>query len=179
MKKYEINKYPPSLFKAGRFLREDWTACTDIGHATPRGTLSKEEYLRVEGLYVAVIDELACTVAPAAFQVHGLEFWEHEKAALTNLGLDDVLDESPVPEEGERVTGSRLKNIVRRCLREVAWLELVVKPRLLVHFGYDLRLIVAAASPLTPVLEQARVSGLFVYDSEASLPTLDTWPLNT
>jgi hypothetical protein len=175
MKKYEINKYPPSLFKGGRFLREDWTACTDIGHATSRGALSREEYLRVEGLYVAAVAALERTVEPASLQAHGVELWEHESSALVNLGLEDVLDGSALPDEGERVTGARLENIVRRCLREVAWLELATKPRLLVHFGYDLRLVVASTLPLTPVLDQVRASGLFVYDSDASLPTLDTW----
>jgi hypothetical protein len=175
MKKYEINKYPPSLFKSGRFLREDWTACTDIGHTTSRGVLSREEYLRVEELYVAAVVALERTIEPASLQAHGVEFWEQESSALVSLGLEDVLDGSAVPDEGERVTGARLENIVRRCLREVAWLELMAKPRLLIHFGYDLRLVVASPLPLTPTLDRIRASGLFVYDSDASLPTLDTW----
>jgi hypothetical protein len=177
MKKYEINKYPPSLFKAGRFLREDWTACTDIGRATSRGVLTKEQYLRVEELYVGAVTALARTVAPASLQAHGVEFWEHGDNTLASLGLDDVFDGSATPDEGEQVAGSRLENVVRRCLREVAWLELIVKPSLLVHFGYDMRLIVASSLPLSRTLDEIRTSGLFVYDSQAPLPTLDTWPL--
>jgi hypothetical protein len=64
---------------------------------------------------------------------------------------------------------------VRRCLREAAWLKLMLVPKLLVHFGYDMRLIVASYIPLGEPLDQIRSSGLFVFDSEASLPTLDTW----
>lgn len=175
MKKYEINKYPPLLFNGARFLHEDWTACTDIGVATSRGMLSKEEYLRVEEIYTAAVAALERTIKPASLHAHGVEFWEHESSALASLGLDDVLDGSTVPHEGEQVTGARLENIVRRCLREVAWLELAAKPRLLIHFGYDLRLVVASTLPLEPVLDQVRASGLFVYDSQASLPTLDSW----
>jgi hypothetical protein len=175
MKKYEINKFPPSLFKKGRFLRDDWTACTDIGRATPRGVLNKEEYLRVEGLYVAAVMALAHTVEPGSLQAHGVEFWETESSTLVNLGLGEVFDGSASPAEGEPVTGARLENIVRRCLREVAWLELAVEPRLLVHFGYDMRLIIASALPLALPLDEIRSAGLFVYDSDAPLPTLDAW----
>jgi hypothetical protein len=51
----------------------------------------------------------------------------------------------------------------------------MVTPRLLVHFGYDLRLIIASSIPLAGPLDQIRSSGLFVYDSDASLSTLDAW----
>ena len=175
MTKYEINKFLPSLFKHGRFLREDWTACTDIGRTTPRGTLDKQEYLRVEGLYVDAVATLARTVEPDLLQVHDVEFWDTTSDRLANLGLADVLDDSAAPAEGEPVTGTRLDNLVRRCLREVAWLELMVAPRLLVHFGYDMRLIVASSMSLAGPLGYIRSSGLFVYDSEASLPTIEAW----
>ena len=175
MTRYEINKFPPSLFKHGRFLREDWTACTDIGRATPGGPLDKQEYLRVEGLYVAAVTTLARTVEPDLLQVHDVEFWDTTSDRLADLGLADVLDGSAAPAEGESVAGARLDNLVRRCLREVAWLELMVTPRLLVHFGYDMRLIVASSIQLAGPLDEVRSSGLFVYHSDAALPTLDSW----
>jgi hypothetical protein len=175
MTKYEINKYPPSLFKHGRFLRDDWTSCTDIERVMPRGILDRTEYLRVEGLYLAAISAIARAVEPDLLQVHDVEFWETASDHLTNLGLADVLDGSAAPAEGEPVAGARLDNLARRCLREAAWLELMVMPRLLVHFGYDLRLIIASSIPLAGPLDQVRSSGLFVYDSDASLFTLDAW----
>jgi hypothetical protein len=173
--KYEINKFPPSLFKHGRFLREAWTACTDIGRTTPRGMLDKQEYLCVEGLYVDAVAALARTVEPDLLQVHDVEFWDTASDRLANLGLSDVLDGSAAPAEGEPVAGVRLDNLVRRCLREVTWLELMVAPRLLVHFGYDMRLIVASSISLAVPLDQIRSSGLFVYDSDTSLPTIEAW----
>jgi hypothetical protein len=173
--KYEINKFPPSLFKHGRFLREDWTACTDIGRTTPRGTLDKQEYLRIEGLYVDAVATLARTVEPDLLRVHDVEFWHTTSDRLAELGLANVLDGSAAPAEGETAAGVRLDNLVRRCLREVAWLELMVTPKLLVHFGYDMRVIVASSIPLASPLDQIRCSGLFVYDSDAPLPTLESW----
>jgi hypothetical protein len=51
----------------------------------------------------------------------------------------------------------------------------MVPPKLLVHFGYDMRLLVASSTPLAGSLDQIRSSGLFVYDNDAALPTLESW----
>ena len=80
--------------------------------------------------------------------VHDVEFWHTASDRLANLGLADVLDGSAAPAEGEPVADDRLDNLVRRCLREVAWLELMVAPILVVHFGYDMRVIVASSTPI-------------------------------
>jgi hypothetical protein len=175
VRQYEINKFPPSIFKQGRFLREDWTACTDIGRSPTGNPLDKPEYLRVEGLYITAVATLAGLVQPDLLQVHGLEFWETTSDRLAAIDLAEVLDGSGAPADGEPVTGARLENLVRRCLRDVAWLELIVAPRLLIHFGYDMRLIVASSIPIDGALDQIRSSGLFVYASDAPLPTLDAW----
>lgn len=175
MTKHEINKYPPTLFKHGRFLLEDWTACTDIGHAIAGRALDKQEYLRVEVLYVEAVVALARAVTPDLLQVHDVEFWDTASERLSNLGLADVFDGSAAPVQGEPVSGSRLDNLVRRCLREAAWLELMVPSRLLVHFGYDMRLIVASEVSLSDALDEIRFRGLFVYDSDAALPSIASW----
>lgn len=175
MNVHAINKYPPRLYKQGRFLREDWTACSDIGKTSPQGVLTREEYLRVEGLHVAAVEGVARAVAPEVLRAHDVEYWETEGTRLGDLGLDDVIDGSPAPAEGEALFGQRLANVVRRCLREAAWLELVAEPRLLIHFGYDFRIFVASSLPLDSILDGIRASGLFVYDSKVALPTINSW----
>lgn len=175
MIKYAISKFSPALFKKGRFLREDWTSCSDIGALTSGRVLSKEEYLRVEGLYLDAVTVLAKAVDPETVRAHNVEFWDNDSGILTALGLDDVFRGDQAPTEGESISGDRLANVVRRCLREVAWLELVTEPRLLIHLGYDMRLVVASAQPLSPALDEIRSIGLFAYDSYASLPTVDEW----
>jgi hypothetical protein len=178
VKKYEINKYPPSLFTQARFLREDWTSWADIGTSRSNGlALTRDEYLRVEDLDVTAASSVASACGASALRAHGVEFWNDESQLLADLGLDDVLDGSATPIDGEELTAKRLENAMRRCLREVAWLELGAKPRLLLHFGYDLRLIIASASPLEPLLDAIRASGLFVYDSQAALPILEQWAM--
>jgi hypothetical protein len=167
--KYEVNKYPPAKFRHGKFLREEWTSCGDIGRVDSPVRVDRDEYLRVENLYVMAINEISKLIQPELLRVRGLEFWEASSDQLSTLGLADVFDGAVAPDEGEHVSGARLDNIARRCLREVAWCELWHPPTLLVHFGYDLRLIVAATLPLTEVLDKIRHSGLFVYESDAPL----------
>lgn len=105
-----------------------------------------------EGLYVDAVAALARIVEPDLFQVHDVEFWDTASDRAAHLELADVLDSSAVPGEGEPVAGARLDNLVRRCLRDVAWFELLVSPKLLVHFGHDLRIIVASSIPLAAPL---------------------------
>ena len=59
MKKYNISKYNPE-FKddLGRYLKEDWTAVSDIGKAFDGMVLSPEDYLDMESNYIKAIYEI-------------------------------------------------------------------------------------------------------------------------
>ena len=103
-----VTRGTPRSFKHGRFLREDWTACSEIGRTTPHGTLDKQEYLRVEGLYVEAAAAVARTVGSELLQVHDVEFWDNASDRLTTLGLADVLDGFAAPADREPVAGARL-----------------------------------------------------------------------
>lgn len=174
MKVLEINKYPPSVFKKGRFLQQDWTSCSALAPGSAI-TPTKEEYLSTENKYVSAARKILESAPGAPIRAHNVEFWDDQSPLLEEIGLADVFDGSPAPAEGDALTPPLLVNAMRRCLREVAWLEFVVDRSLLVHFGYDLRLVIATALPMDATLEEIRRSGLFVYDSEAQLSTLTEW----
>jgi len=53
--------------------------------------------------------------------------------------------------------------VVERCPQKVAWLEMVARPDLIVHFGWDLRLIVGVSRGIDDLLDEVRRDGLFVY----------------
>jgi hypothetical protein len=108
-------------------------------------------------------------------EVGSLEYWENESELLHRVGLDDILDGSPAPHEGERLEPSRWENVIRRCLRDVAWLELESQRRFLVHFGYDLRLIIATDTDVDAAIADTKADGLFVYEGDSRLATLDRW----
>jgi len=171
----EINKYRPSLFKHGRFLRDDWTSCTQIGTFDKGAPLDISEYRRVEDRYVRALHRFISCAAVEKLFAHNMEHWDSDNEMLHRLGLDDVLDTRPAPVEDEVIAGSRLDNIARRCLREAAWLELVHPKNFLVHFGYDLRLLVAMEGDPKDAIAETQADGLFVYPGNSRLPTLDEW----
>lgn len=165
---YEINKYPPKVFRRP-FGDQTWISYSDIRG----GLLTKDEYLLVEDRYVRAVLALCAEFQPVV--AHGFEYWNLEDETLTQLGLDDVLSLTTAPTDGQLLDGALLENAIRRCLRENAWLEIVSVGNLIVHFGYDLRVLVAMRRDLAEVFQAIKNDGLFVYDSRADLNTLAEW----
>jgi hypothetical protein len=164
----EINKYSPRVFRTNIF--DDWTSCSQIAE----GKVTKEQYLRVEDKYVSAIERVAGT--QPLLVARNVESWELEDALLSQVGLDDVLTNVEPPSEDQPIDPARLENVIRRCLREVAWMEIGCPRELMIHFGYDLRIVVVSASDLTPQISKIREEdGLFVYESRANLETTKGW----
>ena len=136
-------------------------SCYDI----VRGEVSRDEFLDLENRYLSAIHRI---VAGRPVQAKGLEKWDEEGDLLRRVGLDDVLTDELPPVDDEAIEGTRLDNIVRRCLRESAWMELGIVGELAIHFGYDLRLFVVGARDhqWSCVGKEIRSADrLFVYDS--------------
>jgi hypothetical protein len=56
MYKYNISKYNPAFRdERGRYMKEDWTAISDVGKTFDGRTLTSEEYIETEGRYVRAI----------------------------------------------------------------------------------------------------------------------------
>lgn len=165
----EINKYPPSVQR--KSLVGDWTSCSQIAV----GALTLEDYLAVEDRYVSAVNRI---VGGRALQIKHVEMWNEGAEDLRRIGLGDVLADGLQPSENESVDRSRLENIVRRCLRESAWLELGILSELVIHFGYDLRVFVVAVDDLSPFADEIRRNdGLFVYKANPDFDTLQSWGL--
>lgn len=171
----EINKYPPSRFARGRFLREDWTSRTDIGRVFHDVELTTSDYLEVEARYLRAVMRFVDAAGVRALAAHNVEMWEEDTDELRRVGLGDIIDGSATLVDGQAIDPSRLENVMRRCLREVAWMELVEMPRFLVHFGWDLRLIIATDVDVAGAIEETKRDGLFVYRGNTRLATLDAW----
>lgn len=167
---FEINKYTPRAFRAAspRF-GGDWISCDAIVD----GRISREQYLAVEDRYVRAVLRLCDRFG--AVTAHGLERWEEHDDLLSSIGLDDVFIDIAAPAPGKPLDRRTIENVARRCLREAAWLELVARPDLIIHFGWDLRLLVAVSQDVGQLLVDVRSDGLFVYPSRAQLNTLQEW----
>ncbi len=165
----EVNKYSPAMFRNRRFLRDDWTSVSQVGETWGGEVVTVARYLAVEDLYVRAVTRFMDAAGIDEVCVHGREQWEDRE--LTGLPLPP----RAAPHEGERIAAPDTGDVLRRFLRELAWAELAVAPRFLVHPGYDFRLLIATNVDTTAVEEEVRRSGLFVYRGDYDLPTLDAW----
>lgn len=171
----QLSRYLPAQLREGRYLRETWTSCSDIGREITGEVLTRETYLEVEQHYLGAVMELAERANAHVLCAHSVERWLLDDTATEALGLGDVFDGSPAPVEGELLVGPRLTLALKKCLREVAWLEFVEAPNFLVHVGHDLRVLVATHLDLATANEVARCHGLHVRRSRARLATVDAW----
>src|SRR5438552_12892128 len=101
MKLVEVNKYPPKLFRSGEFRTKDWISPAQIGAVIGGHLLTKDEYLRVEDRYVRVVFRFMQAMNLEQLHAHKLESWDSDSEELRNLGLADLFENSPPPQEFE------------------------------------------------------------------------------
>ena len=159
----ELNKYRPSLFKNGRYLKDDWISSSQIGEMWNGSRLDAEAYLAVEDRYVRAIASVLDLAGLATLTVRGLEFW----ATSTSDALPR-LPTAPSPREGSEVFAHEVGDLVRRFLREQAWAELAVDGVFLLHPGYDLRIVLATEVQPAEIAAVARGENLFTYEGDSN-----------
>jgi len=158
MHHWRISKYDPQRRNVdGSYRDTDWTSMSDIGIAFNGVTLTREEYVRVEGLYIDSV----------------LAFYdESNKPTLYSLDVElnpahdtsDLCSPGPIRlSEGEEVAPERLADLVRLCLRECLWCRLESRDsHFSIHFGYDYYTYVSSACPCDHACIAAANAGLFV-----------------
>ncbi len=102
MQSWRVTKYDPARRdKRGAFIGDDWTSISDIGRSFGGVLLTREEYLRSEGLYVEAVLTFLREAGLRRLQVS-----KHEPRTG-----EPLLD-------GTWVEGESLEELCRRNLRE-------------------------------------------------------------
>src|SRR5438128_1182732 len=71
---WRISKYDPQFRdQSGRYLRDEWIGAAQIGKAFGGETLTTDEYLRVERLYVAAVLHLWKASGAPSLQIQALQ----------------------------------------------------------------------------------------------------------
>ncbi len=117
---YRICKYNPKHRReGGAYLKDEWTDYSDIGRVFSGKVLTESEYLSVERNYIF------CIIA-----------------ILTKLNIDNLyirnLEKGNTYEwkNGQRVSKEVLIRLIRDCLRNNCWCQLIYA-NFYLHFGYD------------------------------------------
>jgi hypothetical protein len=152
---FRVTKYDPRKRDAnGWFLRDDWTAVSDVGRSFYGVVLTTSQYMLVEDAYVESVRRFLRAARLKALRIDDLE------AEVRSLGLQGPAEENlerllHSAHEGMWVEGSDLDATVRLCLRECLWCRLNGERGFYVHFGYDYYMYVGTegncvAPPLPP-----------------------------
>lgn len=146
MTKFRMSKYDPKYRINGAYTLDDWTAISDIGQVFNNKVLTQSEYLRVEGEYIACIEELLKANNIANCRIDMLE--KHRKIAIVKWS------------NGMLLFGDRLLLFVQDCLREKCWGRLIAED-FYIHFGYDYYVYIGCLLEKRSCQEIVKKHGLF------------------
>lgn len=158
MFEWRVTKFDPALRDgAGRFLRDDWTAISDVGSVHNGEVVTREAYLAVESAYVgAALGFVEAAGQPPLF-ANGVECQDHALGPAS----EGVADRAPL--EGELVTSVHMPGVIRASLRELMWCRLESgDAQTFVHFGYDFYMYVKTPRDAAVAIRRAQQLGLFV-----------------
>lgn len=153
---YKLTKYDPRYYggPGGAYTKDEWTSISDVGKTFDGVVLSREEYERVEELYLEAVRI-------------GLE-----ASGVDRLRIRDFEDHGDSPatlEEGRWVPVPEALEICRAMLREAGfWCRLEDGDRAYVHVGYDYYLYLGTPVEVGPLWSDLEAAGLFV---EADSPS--------
>lgn len=155
---WRITKYNPR-FRAqdGRYLKDEWTSCSDIGRTFDGSELTPEAYTAVESAYLrSAMSFVAESMVPD----------------LQVVSVENYVDSPPPVTDGQLIHGGLLEDVCRLNLRESMWCKLERRDSFFIHFGYEYYMYIGSQSPCIQSIRIATDAGLFV--EEMKSPYL-TW----
>lgn len=146
MNGWRVTRYDPAKrTPGGGYLEHTWTAISDIGTTFDDGLLTREEYLRVEGLYLDAFRRFGRDAGVTGVIVEGLDH--------TTLDI----------REGDVLDMEAAFDVVRSMLREETSCRLESSsPPFYVHVGYDYYMHIGSERACERAVVETTAAGLFV-----------------
>lgn len=170
MYKYQITKYNPKFKDAisGRYLRNEWTAISDIGKTFCDGELSSENYKKVEDSYIRaiflvmdylsvsylVVDEIIRSFSDEKFMELIQEYVE--------LYTKEILDVYYQTNDMDNLYREKIDSFCRLLLREDIGAKLFYKRKMKVFIGYDYLMGIHSSKSLEKIIPQIEKLGLYI-----------------
>lgn len=129
MKEYRITKYNPQNRVSGEYCVHEWTSISDIGKTFDDGTLTSEEYTRVEQTYIDCCIDLLRSAGVSVLSVCCLECYDENIRFPSHLHNENDI-----------------RQIISCCLQEKCWARLE-SINFFIHFGYDYYMYVGTNLP--------------------------------
>ncbi|MBE6091130.1 MAG: hypothetical protein E7206_24505 [Clostridium beijerinckii] len=171
MYKYRISKYNPSYRdNDGRYLKEEWTAISDIGKAFDGVKLSIEEYKKIEDSYIKVIQLIMNYVGVQFLTIDKVvRSFSNEKfeelfiaTEYRHLYTSEILDIYHRVRDKENLDKERIDQFCRLLLREDIGAKIFYQNKIKVFIGYDYLMGIHTSKSLEKLIPEIEELGLYV-----------------
>lgn len=157
---YRITKYDPEYRNSeGYYMKDGWTAISDIGKVFNNKKFTLPDYLLVEEKYCEVVKSMMNEAKVDTLRVKELE--KNCCLSREEEDSDDLKKMYDFLEEGMTIRNYDVALVVKLILRESIWAKLVSKD-FEVHFGYDYYMFICSGGASRKAIAQISQSGLFV-----------------
>lgn len=158
---YRVTKYDPAFRnEKGWYLKDDWTAYSDINREYNKETLTLDKYLEVENQYMqAIIQFMKCNKV-TAFQVTRIT--RNFDPAEDPNSSQDMINIYKNIKNRSFVSEEELKNVCKLILRRYLWCLLRNDKNMEVRFSHDYYMFIVSKSMCKKAISNIEKSGLFV-----------------
>lgn len=169
LKKYRITKYNPKYRdENGYYTKEEWTSYADIGEIYEGKSFVKEEYLRVEKMYIVTImyilkqENVKKMIMKACEKYSIKDTRKYLRKHGLNLSKSDELFLKGI-RDGKQIAFGELKRALRLLLRDGFWCILYdPETGCRVQTGYDYYAYMACHSIAPELIHKVEKLGMFI-----------------
>ena len=157
---WRITKYNPQYRNSkGHYVKDEWTAISDIGTEYENKKFTFEQYITVENTYIAAIELfMDCTKTSTMCVTHLEKYALSKNAILDTKAMEDVFNKVI---SHLLVHKNEIEMISRLVLREVFWCVLKAE-NMRIHFGYDYYMYIESTKACKQAIQKIEKLGLFV-----------------
>jgi hypothetical protein len=172
-------KYNPEFRNdQGHYLKEEWTAVSDIGKVFDGKVLTETDYIADEKRYARTAKLLLENFEIESFYIIYLKKYRHKLEVLSIDEADDTARRKRLfksVKDGSLLPVDNIEDVVILCLRNDIYCDIICgNPRLRLSFGYDYYMELDINFYDKKLINDLRQIGLFVEMFSSGIPD-DAW----
>jgi len=171
MYKYRITKYNPSFRDDnGAYLKDDWTAISDIGRTFDEGKLTPDEYKKNEDAYIKAIQLIMDYLSVPYLIITGVDIPEPDKIFQKRIKkfrefyTDEMLEYYSNAKNKDKLNKGKVDFHCRLMLREDIHSDVHYPRKMKVFIAYDYLMGIHTSKSLKPIFPLLKETGLYIED---------------
>lgn len=172
MYKYRITKYNPSFRDDnGAYLKDDWTAISDIGRSFDEGKLTPNEYKKNEDAYIIAIHLIMDYLSVPYLIITNVdipdptdEIFQKRIKKFREFYTEEMLDYYSKAKNNDKLNKEKVDFHCRFMLREDIYSEVHYPRKMKVFIAYDYLMGIHTSKSLKPIFPLLKKQGLYIED---------------